>query len=649
MSFINKISLGSAIDFAAEELKKYLRMMMPDGENFNILYNPRAVEGYRLGLMSDFGLDTSDAEDTELDDIIYIDTKGKSGIIAGSNPRSVLIAVYEYLRQNGCEWVMPGIDGEIIPLCEVCDVKYRFKPSMRYRGWVFEGCSFQRSELEAVDYMLKLGLNAFMIQFKFPRRCYERYFEHQHNPVRMHELVGDTTLIQWKRMIEAELEKRGIQFHDMGHGFTYEPLGIPGEAGWDTEYDEKMDDKTRSMIAMINGKREIFNIPINTNFCMSNSVARGMVVDYVVNYSRRHSNVDYLHVWLADANNNHCECLECAKKLPSDWYVMMLNEIDDALTKENIKTRIVFIAYMDTAWAPIVEKINNPDRFLLMIAPITRNYTETLPSGLPTELAPFTRNTLKMPRELGEFLAHLKKWDKSFTGKKISFEYHFWRAMYTDVSSIKISEVVSEDVREYLRQGVNGILQCGTQRCYTPTGLCFYTFARTAFDSTLSAKDLKDRYFTLLFGDYKREVEEYLLKLEAAFDNKYLAKLKSSNPNVSVYYNPDRAKALEAVESITAEGKKMIMSHLCSELRPRSVAMHILLVFNEIMRYFARAMSKKALGRDEEAKAIYEEMKVEIGKLEADIDYYYDHGQFMDALRIIFDNTVSNLAQNDYM
>jgi hypothetical protein len=119
---------------------------------------------------------------------------------------------------------------------------------MRYRGWVFEGCAFQRSELEAVDYMLKLGLNAFMIQFKFPRRCYERYFEHQHNPVRMHELVGDTTLIQWKRMIEAELEKRGIQFHDMGHGFTYEPLGIPGEAGWDTEYDGKMDDKTRSMM-----------------------------------------------------------------------------------------------------------------------------------------------------------------------------------------------------------------------------------------------------------------------------------------------------------------------------------------------------------------------------------------------------------------
>ena len=196
---IYKVSYGSPIDYAAEELRKYLKMMMPDEGSFKVIYNETANEGYRLGLMSDFGLDTSDAEDTLLDDIIYIDTKGKSGIIAGSNPRSVLIAVYEYLRRNGCEWVMPGIDGEIIPVREVCDVKYRFKPSMRYRGWVLEGCTFQRSELEAVDYMLKLGLNAFMIQFEFPKRCYERYFVHQHNPLRMQELVGDTTILQWKK------------------------------------------------------------------------------------------------------------------------------------------------------------------------------------------------------------------------------------------------------------------------------------------------------------------------------------------------------------------------------------------------------------------------------------------------------------------
>ena len=77
MYYINKISLAEPIDFAALELKKYLRMMMPEGGDVKIAYVPEAKEGFRLGLMQDFGLDTSDVESTELDDIIFIETKGK--------------------------------------------------------------------------------------------------------------------------------------------------------------------------------------------------------------------------------------------------------------------------------------------------------------------------------------------------------------------------------------------------------------------------------------------------------------------------------------------------------------------------------------------------------------------------------------------
>ena len=92
---INKISLCSPVDYAAEELKKYLRMMMPEYSEIVIGYEPSAAEGFRLGLMQDFGLDVSDAEDPILDDILYIDTDEHGGIIAGDNPRSVLLAVYE--------------------------------------------------------------------------------------------------------------------------------------------------------------------------------------------------------------------------------------------------------------------------------------------------------------------------------------------------------------------------------------------------------------------------------------------------------------------------------------------------------------------------------------------------------------------------
>ena len=110
MLFVNKITSDSVVDYAAGELKKYLRMMMPEAGDVRISYAPDAADGFRLGLMQDFGLDVSDAADTALDDILYIDCDERGGIIAGDNPRSVLLAVYEYLRQNGCRWLFPGVD-----------------------------------------------------------------------------------------------------------------------------------------------------------------------------------------------------------------------------------------------------------------------------------------------------------------------------------------------------------------------------------------------------------------------------------------------------------------------------------------------------------------------------------------------------------
>ena len=94
---IYKITSSPVVDFAAEELKKYLRMMMPECGEIKIEYAPDATEGFRLGVMADFGLDTSEAEDIVLDDIIHIDTDENGGIIAGSNARSVLLAAYRYL------------------------------------------------------------------------------------------------------------------------------------------------------------------------------------------------------------------------------------------------------------------------------------------------------------------------------------------------------------------------------------------------------------------------------------------------------------------------------------------------------------------------------------------------------------------------
>ena len=73
MIVINKLRADHVIDFAAEELKKYLRMMMPRCGEIAINYAPEAKDGFRLGLLEEFGL-PNEAPDAALDDIVHIDT-----------------------------------------------------------------------------------------------------------------------------------------------------------------------------------------------------------------------------------------------------------------------------------------------------------------------------------------------------------------------------------------------------------------------------------------------------------------------------------------------------------------------------------------------------------------------------------------------
>ena len=103
MLTIHKISAASAIDFAAEELRRYLRMMMPEGGHIAIDTDKAAKGGFCLGLLSDLGLPDGDVEDAHMDEILYADTKECGGIIAGNNPRAVLLATYEYLRGQRSE------------------------------------------------------------------------------------------------------------------------------------------------------------------------------------------------------------------------------------------------------------------------------------------------------------------------------------------------------------------------------------------------------------------------------------------------------------------------------------------------------------------------------------------------------------------
>ena len=644
---IYKITSNTVVDFAAEELKKYLRMMKPDMGEINITYKPDAKDGFRLGLMQDFGLDVSDAEDIELDDILYINTDKCGGIIAGDNPRSVLLSVYEYLRQNGCRWLMPGVDGEFIPVKDIEPVNYRFKPSCRYRGQDTAGAGIQQNLIDAIEFLPKVGMNVFMIEAMNPVDYYRNHYTHLYNETnRSPEPLSNQNVLQWLRQVECELSKRGIQYHAVGHGFTVEPFGIDMTVSkYNPDNDKMVTPEQRPFLALLNGERKIFgNQPKWTQFCMGPAKHRSIVADYVVNYAETHYS-DYLHVWLGDGVNNHCECEECIKKDPSDWYIMLLNEIDEKLTAKNLKTRIMFISYTETSWPPVTEKLNNPDRFALLFAPITREFSKPLSlSGRKLELTNYQRNKITLPTDTDELFGYLNLWRKNWNGPLVSFDYHFWIKQYYDIGDINFSRVVSEDIKFYKNNGVHGVIACGSQRTFFPNGLCFYVYARTLFDTSLTLGELTEEYFSCAFGEDWKKFYDYLKELGEAFNHSFLSGDMYRHAAHSPYYWPEHAESLRRVKGIIEKGRELIKTHYNSPFRVRTVSVRLLEKHAYYAELLANALIPKVQGDDDEADRLFKIMKEEFGKHEIEIAEYFDLANCYGAFMKIF-NTKTKVTE----
>ena len=391
-------------------------------------------------------------------------------------------------------------------------------------------------------------------------------------------------------------------------------------------------------VAELNGKRALHGgAPVYTNVCMSNPTVRKKIVDYAVKYSKAHSNIDYLHIWLADMFNNHCECDTCREKTPSDWYVQLLNEMEGELTRNGLGTNLVFISYVDTMWAPEREKFNNPDRFTLLFAPITRSYTATLPPlSEEFKLQKYERNKLTLPKTLTENLAYLNEWNKTYDGLKIAFEYHFWRHCVLEPSGIGLSRRIVEDVRAYKEHGIDGMIEDGTVRWFFPNGFAYYTTARSMFDTSLTEKDIAEDYFPYLYGKDWKKFYSLLDEIGAAFDCEFMEGEKSKAPDFSNYYDPSHAENLRRIPTLVASLRELIEANYNSEYRVGTVGVRLLEYFADYAEGLSRALVEKALGNEEEAHRLGTEFLNEFGSKEIYIENYYDHFMAEGAISTIF-------------
>ena len=516
-----------AVRFAAGELRRCLTRAT--GLQHAVQSRKRwrsGVPAFWLGLFSDFTeAALTDAAEGPYDDAILIRTGEDGGIIAGSNPRSVLLAVYRYLTELGFRWVRPGKDGEFVPALslplqpvELCET-----PSYRHRGVCIEGAVSYEHVRDMIDWMPKVGFNAYFIQFREAYNFFQRWYEHVANPTMRGRRFGISRARDLTDRIRAEVKKRGLVLHMVGHGWTCEPFGIPG-TGW-YQHEGPIPAQAREHLAEVGGKRDLWGgVALNTNLCYGNADTRAVITNAIVEYAAANSDVDVIHFWLADGSNNQCECPRCRDHLPSDLYTRMLNELDAQLTAAGLATRIVFLVYVDLLWSPLRERIANPDRFILMFAPITRSYTVPFAAtaGSASTLPPYCRNQLDFPRDPQMNLAFLSGWQEQFDGDSFDFDYHFMWDHHKDPGQFAMAKVLHQDVQRLQDVALNGLVSCQNQRVFFPSGLGMTVMGRTLWDRTVSFDQIADTYFEAAFGDGGPDVKQFMARVSDAFDPRLL-------------------------------------------------------------------------------------------------------------------------------
>ncbi len=626
------VCLGNSrtVDFAVQELKRYITAINPDLDIALLkvsIYQDNLKNVLWVGLCDAFNSRLMNVDDPDRDDAIYISVKDGAGIITGTNERSVLIAAYRFLRELGCRWVRPGIDGEHIPQRSLKNISVAIneKASYRHRGVCIEGAVSFDHVMRMIDWLPKIGMNGYFNQFMVPYTFYEKWYHHSSNPTME---AQQTNVEEVQAMVDyhiTEIKKRGMMYHATGHGWTCEPFGIEGNS-WDQKDYYVLED-TKQYFALVNGKRVLDEgIPLNTNLCYSNPEVRNRMVSAIVEYCKTHKSVDYLHFWLADGMNNYCECENCKDILPSDFYVMLLNEVDARLNEENIPTKLVFLLYVDLLWAPQNERINNPDRFAMMFAPITRTYTTSLCSGLgddEVKTEPYIRNKLSMPKSVSENIEYLSQWQKQFSGDSFDFDYHLiWDHNY-DPGGFKMAEVLFDDMKNLDKLGLNGMMSCQVQRAFFPTALGMHAMASALWNKNQSFNIVAIDYYRDIFGEHANKMKEYFEKISEMFDPPYLRIEKKLVDEVSAAKYSSIPLVIQDMIPLIEENI-LSSKELCTKTTWEYLRYHA-----QICILLSKALSEKAKGNFEQANILWEDVKDYANKIEPHIHNAFDVDYFI--------------------
>ncbi|MBS5521414.1 MAG: DUF4838 domain-containing protein [Clostridiales bacterium] len=595
--------------FARRELENYLqKMLMSSTDTEEIIHISMTVSDSPK-ISNDFI--------PALDDCFHIYAAPDHIEITASNSRAVLLGVYRLLTQLGCRFLMPGQAHEIVPhiFAKQLRADITEKAAFRHRGVCIEGADSLENVLDFIDWLPKLGYNSFFLQHLEPESFLNHWYLHTFNPMQKEEHLSKAAMESMYRQIDSALACRSILHHRVGHGWTCKAIGFDHaciQAGPPSPEQKKL-------LAMVNGQKLFWEgVPSNTNLCYSEPEAHRAFVQAVTDYAVQHTEVDYLHVWLADEYNNVCECEKCRQTTPSDLYIRLLNDIDAKLTEMHLKTRIVMLLYTELLWPPREEKLKNPGRFTLMFAPITRTFERSYDEcGDIPPVPVYHRNKIELPNTLEENISFLQGWQKMASLDSFDYDYPLGRAHYGDLGYYHIARIIFRDIKALSNLKLNGYISCQELRAAFPNAFPGYIMGKVLWNRNISFEALEEEYFSALYGQEWQAARDYLRHLSQLCSCDYFN-------GIGPRYSPQLALRFQEAQTHVRAFSGTISSNIKMHSGIVKTAWHLLDYHAKYCKLLLKALAALAAGQNTEAQQAWNSVMQLIRRHENDYQPYLD-------------------------
>ena len=605
--------------FACDEFTRLIRKADPKATVTEV--KERGADSLVIGLCD--CLPSPKVEDATLDDGVSISVANRQGYITGTNKRSVLMAVYRFFKEIGAAYVRPGRDGERVPLVSSEDISVSVldTPVSRYRGFCIEGSAGYEHIVDLIDFAPKLGMNIIFTQLWRPSFALNRWYGNQKNP----SYVPAELSIEAQDMLVAEYDrqivKRGLNHHKMGHGWIPSILGEKTGIWHGISAPDLLKEEHRHLVAEINGERKLHNdSAVDTSFCYGNPEARALIVKEIVKYAKENPETDTLHVWLADQPENQCECPLCRDTRPSDLYVDMLNELDEALTEEGLTTKVIFLSYLELLWSPRRARIKNPERFALIFAPIRRPYERPFSAQKEGDTVPFVRNKWTNPCDSFSVLRYFDEWKSQFPGDCMLFDYHLMWDFYNDLTGIETGKMFGLDMAEQKGLGFTGMISCQGVRISAIGALPMRLMANALWSGVSDGEGETAEFFRDTYGDGAEACRAILDEVRAALPPNML---RGKLP-----YTEDHAKVCERVKAAISAFLPTVAAHSADEdfsLRVSYLQLGALLTFADKVIDFIIAAVK---GESDEGLRLWSRVLTASSEFEALYPKAFDAFEF---------------------